>query len=125
MLHDSYRGFGGFIIEVAGRVIYHCGDTAFFEGFHEIGRRFPIDVALLPIGAYEPPSQRTVHMNPEEALVAFEQLGARFMVPMHYGTFRLSYEPLDEPPRRLLAAAQERGMTDRIAWMREGWPTVF
>lgn len=125
MLHDSHRGFGGFIIEAGNRVVYHCGDTAYFEGFEEIGRRFPIDVALLPIGAYEPPSLRSVHMNPEEALDAFVALGANCMVPMHYGTFRLSYEPLDEPPGRLLAAAQRAGLQHRIAWMQEGRPGVF
>ncbi len=125
MLHDSHRGFGGYILEVAGRVIYHCGDTAYFDGFQEIGRRFPIDVALLPIGAYEPPSLRPVHMNPEEALEAFLQLGAKVMVPMHYGTFRLSYEPLEEPLQRLLLAAQARGVLDQIVCMREGDPGVF
>lgn len=125
LLHDSHRGFGGFIIEVGGRVIYHCGDTAYFEGFEEIGRRFPVDVALLPIGAYDPPSLRAVHMNPEEALDAFLALKAKVMVPMHYGTFRLSYEPLDEPPRRLLAAASDRQMEEHIVWMQEGKPTVF
>jgi len=125
LLHDSHRGFGGFIIEVGGRVIYHCGDTAYFEGFEEIGRRFPVDVALLPIGAYDPPSLRAVHMNPEEALDAFLALKAKVMVPMHYGTFRLSYEPLDEPPRRLLAAAFSRQMEEHIVWMQEGKPTVF
>jgi L-ascorbate metabolism protein UlaG (beta-lactamase superfamily) len=125
LLHDSHRGFGGFIIEVGGRVIYHCGDTAYFEGFEEIGRRFAVDVALLPIGAYDPPSLRTVHMNPEEALDAFVALGAKVMVPMHYGTFRLSYEPLDEPPRRLLAAAHSRQMENHIVWMQEGTPTIF
>ena len=125
LLHDSHRGFGGFIIEVGGRVIYHCGDTAYFEGFEEIGRRFPVDVALLPIGAYDPPSLRAVHMNPEEALDAFLALKAKVMVPMHYGTFRLSYEPLDEPPRRLLAAAFSRQMEEHIVWMQEGKPTIF
>lgn len=125
ILHDSHRGFGGFIIEVAGKVIYHCGDTAYFEGFDEIGRRFPVDVALLPIGAYDAPSSRPVHMNPEEALEAFVKLGASFMVPMHYGTFRLSYEPLDEPPRRLLAAARTRRLQERVVWMQEGTPAVF
>ena len=125
LLHDSHRGFGGFIIEVGGRVIYHCGDTAYFDGFGEIGRRFPVDVALLPIGAYDPPSSRPVHMNPEEALEAFVALGAKVMVPMHYGTFRLSYEPLDEPPRRLLAAAVSRRLSERVVCMQEGAPVVF
>jgi len=124
-LHDSHRGFGGYIIEVGGRTIYHCGDTAFFDGFKEIGERFKIDIALLPIGAYDPPSGREVHMNPEEALQAFLDLGARRMVPMHYGSFRLSYEPPEEPLQRLLAAAKKLGIEDRVAVMTEGQPLVF
>ncbi len=125
VLHDSHRGFGGYVIEIGGRTIYHCGDTAFFDGFKEIGERFKIDLALLPIGAYDPPSGREVHMNPEQAIEAFLQLGAAQMVPMHYGSFRLSYEPLDEPPARLLAAARKHGVEDRISMMTEGQPLVF
>jgi L-ascorbate metabolism protein UlaG (beta-lactamase superfamily) len=64
-------------------------------------------------------------MNPEEALEAFIELNAQLMVPMHYGTFRLSYEPLEEPPERLRLAAQARAMQNRIAWMQEGSPMVF
>lgn len=125
VLHDSHRGFGGFVIETGGRSIFHCGDTAYFEGFKEIGQRHVIDIALLPIGAYDPPSGREVHMNPEEAIQAFFELGARRMVPMHYGTFRLSYEPLMEPPERLLACARTHGIEDRISIMTEGAPMVF
>lgn len=125
MLHDSHRGFGGYVIEVGGRCIYHCGDTAYFDGFKEIGKRFPIDVALLPIGAYDPPSGRNVHMNPEEAVRAFQDLKAKKLVPMHYGTFRLSYEPLDEPPDRLIACANDRGIGHQICIMTEGQTLVF
>lgn len=125
ILHDSHRGFGGYIIEIDGRTIFHCGDTAFFDGFKEIGERFKIDLALMPIGAYDPPSGREVHMNPEQALEAYLQLGARRMVPMHYGSFRLSYEPLDEPPARLIAAAKAHGVVDQISVMTEGKPLVF
>lgn len=125
MLHDSHRGFGGFMIEVGGRCIYHCGDTAYFDGFRKIGERHPIDIALLPIGAYDPPSGREVHMNPEEAIQAFFELGAKRMVPMHYGTFRLSYEPLGEPPERLMACARSHGIEDRITLMHEGEPLIF
>ena len=124
MLHDSHRGFGGFLIEAGGRSVFHCGDTAYFDGFKEIGRRHPIDVALLPIGAYDPPTGRDVHMNPEEAVRAFLDLGAQRMVPMHYGTFRLSYEPLNEPLTRLLACAEGHGVADRISVMTEGQPIV-
>jgi L-ascorbate metabolism protein UlaG (beta-lactamase superfamily) len=125
MLHDSHRGFGGFIIEAGGRTIFHCGDTAYFDGFKEIGERFEIDVALLPIGAYDPPSGREVHMNPEEAVQAFLDLKARRMVPMHYGTFRLSYEPMDEPPTRLREHAEKQGLAERIAFMTEGETAIF
>jgi L-ascorbate metabolism protein UlaG (beta-lactamase superfamily) len=125
ILHDTHRGFGGFIMKCGNRTIYHCGDTAYFPGFKEIGKRFDIDIALLPIGAYDPPTGREVHMNPEQAVVAFEELGAKLMVPMHYGTFRLSYEPLDEPLKRLRASARKHGVSDRIAVMTEGKPLVF
>lgn len=125
VLHDSHRGFGGYIIEVGGRTIYHCGDTAYFDGFREIGERFRIDLALLPIGAYDPPSGREVHMNPEEAVAAFLDLGAARMIPMHYGSFRLSYEPPDEPLKRLRIAARERGVEDRVTVMTEGESVVL
>ncbi len=125
MLADSHRGFGGFIIEVEGRSIFHCGDSAYFPGFAEIGKRVPVDVALLPIGAYDPPSGREVHMTPEEALRAFVELGAQTFVPMHYGTFRLSYEPAWEPPSRLIECAGSAGLLERVCFLREGEPRVF
>ncbi len=125
VLHDSHRGFGGYVIEAGGRSIFHCGDTAYFDGFNEIGERHEIDLALMPIGAYDPPSGREVHMNPEEAVRAFFELKAKRLIPMHYGTFRLSYEPLDEPPARLLACARAHGIEDRVSIMTEGQPLVF
>jgi L-ascorbate metabolism protein UlaG (beta-lactamase superfamily) len=105
-LFDTNRTlWGGFVIEGTTATIYHSGDTAYFGGFTEIGRRFPgIDVALLPIGAYDPPwFMERMHMNPEQALRAFQELGARTFVAMHWGTFKLADEPLDEPPKRLEA----------------------
>jgi L-ascorbate metabolism protein UlaG (beta-lactamase superfamily) len=125
MLADSHRGFGGFVIEVEGRSIFHCGDSAYFPGFAEIGKRFPVEIALLPIGAYDPPSGREVHMTPEEALQAFVEMGARTFVPMHYGTFRLSYEPAWEPPSRLIECASAEGLLERVCFLREGEPRVF
>ncbi|MFZ0712516.1 MAG: MBL fold metallo-hydrolase [Terrimicrobiaceae bacterium] len=125
ILHDSHRGFGGFILEYAGRTIFHCGDTAYFDGLKEIGARANIEIALLPIGAYEAPTKRDVHMTPEQAVQAFRDLRARTMIPMHFGTFRLSYEPLSEPPRRLLEKALELQLLDKIRLLNEGEPTVF
>ena len=118
---DTHRGFGGYVLTSPGAPsIYHSGDTAFFQGFEEIARRLHPNIALLPIGAYSPDSYRAVHTSPEEALQAFIHLGAQTMIPMHYNTFRLSYEPMDEPLTRLLAAARHAGLTDRIAPLTEG-----
>lgn len=125
VLHDSHRGFGGFHIQYAGRSVFHCGDSAWFEGFTEIGERLPVEIALLPIGAYEAPTKRDVHMNPEQAIDAFLQLQAQTLVPMHFGTFRLSYEPLHEPPERLIRHGAARQVIDRIRILKEGEPTVF
>jgi L-ascorbate metabolism protein UlaG (beta-lactamase superfamily) len=125
VLHDKHRGFGGFLIEYMGRTLYHCGDSAWFEGFREIGERSSIDIALLPIGAYDAPTGRDVHMNPEEALRAFQDLKAGLMIPMHYGTFRLGFEPLMEPPDRLLSHARNLGIDHRIRILREGESLVI
>lgn len=126
MLHDSHRGFGGFLIEFAGRSILHCGDSAYAKGvFPGIADRANVEIALLPIGAYDAPTKRNVHMNPEEALVAFGELRAQKLIPMHYGSFRLSYEPPDEPPERLIGRATELGCLDKIHLLTEGQPVLF
>ena len=122
MIHDTYRQFGGFLIQRHGRTIYHCGDSSFFDGFREIGSRGAIDVAILPIGAYDAPSGRQVHMNPEEALEAFEMLGASTMIPMHFATFPLGSEPVEEPSERLMKEIKVRGIEDRVRTLDEGLP---
>ena len=125
-VHDVHRGFGGFILRPkSGTLVYHSGDSAYFDGFHEIGRRFDIDVALLPIGAYLPVSGRGVHMTPEESLAAFRDLSASKMVPMHYRTFPLTREPLDEPLHRLMLASSAHGVRHKISVLEEGEPAVF
>jgi L-ascorbate metabolism protein UlaG (beta-lactamase superfamily) len=117
-LADSNRAlWGGFVIESGGVSIYHSGDTAYFAGFAEIGRRFPqIDAALLPIGAYDPEwFMSKQHMNPADALRAFQDLGARKVVAMHWGTFKLTDEPLDEPPALFRQGAANLGLADGVA----------
>jgi L-ascorbate metabolism protein UlaG (beta-lactamase superfamily) len=64
-------------------------------------------------------------MNPEEAVQAFLELGARTLVPMHYGTFRLGYEPMDEPPERLRSSARARGVEKNVIVLTEGQPVVL
>ncbi len=125
VLHDEHRGFGGFVLEHQGRRIYHAGDTAYFGGFRDIGRRCQPEIALLPIGAYYPDSFREVHMGPDEAHQSFLDLGAKWLVPMHFGAFKLSFEDMDEPPRWLEEIAAENGLSDQLKILEEGVPEVF
>lgn len=120
MFNDTHRGYGGYVIEASGHSIYHSGDTAYFPGFTEIGQRLHPQVALLPIGAYFPDSYRTVHTSPEEAIRAFVEVGAEWMVPMHFGTFNLGREPMDEPPQRLMAEAARLGISSKVKILEEG-----
>jgi L-ascorbate metabolism protein UlaG (beta-lactamase superfamily) len=120
MFNDTHRGFGGYVVEGGGHSVYHSGDTAYFNGFTEIGRRLNPQVALLPIGAYFPDTYRAVHTSPEEAVQAFRDVGAEWMIPMHYGTFRLGREPMDEPVQRLVADAVRLGIEERVRILVEG-----
>ena len=124
-LHDSHRGYGGFVLEHQGRKIYHAGDSAYFDGFAEIGKKLAPEIALLPIGAYHPDSFRQVHMGPDEAMQAFKDLRAKTLVPMHYGTFKLSFEDMDEPPRWLREIAASQNLLKRLKILDEGRPRVF
>ncbi len=114
--------WGGFVIEGSAATLYHAGDSAYFGGFREIGRRFELDAALLPIGAYDPGwFMLRQHMDPEQALQAFEDLGARTFVAMHWGTFKLADEPLDEPPVRVERERVRRGLPgDRVRVLAVG-----
>ena len=111
-LGDRNRAlWGGFVVEGSSATVYHSGDTAYFPGFSEIGQRFAIDAALLPIGAYDPRwFMLAVHMDPAQALQAFLDLRAGTFLAMHWGTFKLADEPLDEPPRLLEEERVRRGL---------------
>ncbi|HUG54847.1 MAG TPA: MBL fold metallo-hydrolase [Vicinamibacteria bacterium] len=112
------RLWAGFVVEGRTRRFYHAGDTGYFGGFAQIAARLgPIGLAALPIGAYRPVEMmRPVHMDPEEAVRAALDLGTGHALAMHFGTFDLTDEPLDEPPSRFLAEAARRGLGDR-AWV--------
>jgi L-ascorbate metabolism protein UlaG (beta-lactamase superfamily) len=125
ILKDSHRGYGGYVLRAGKHSVYHAGDTAYFAGFREIGRRLAPELALLPIGAYDPPSFRNVHTSPGDAARAFLDLKARWMVPMHYGTFRLSHEPLEEPLQLLQQEARAAGIEDRVVVLEEGVTRFF
>ena len=118
--HFSARGpfdrnralWGGFLIEIGGYRILHAGDSGYGPHFAEIGSRLgPSDLALLPIGAYEPRwFMKDIHMNPAEAVQAHLDLAARRSIAMHFGTFQLTPEGIDEPVRELEKALRERGV---------------
>ena len=103
--------WGSWLLDSGSRRWYFGGDSGYFHGFAEIGRRFSPDIALLPIGAYEPRwFMRYQHMDPGEAVQAFRDLGARWMAGMHWGTFDLTDEPVDLAPRALEQVVREEGL---------------
>ena len=101
------------------RRFYFGGDTGYFSGFAAIGERLgPFDLAALPIGAYEPRAMmQQSHLNPEEAVAASVDVRARRLLGIHFGTFDLTDEPLDEPPRLAREAARQRGLEDDALWV--------
>lgn len=126
--HFSGRGFAdrdrtlwcGWALRAGSRAVWFAGDTGLHPEFATIGERAgPFDVALMPVGAYEPRwFMRPVHMNPEDAVQAFQALRvANAMVPMHWGTFKLTDEPMAEPPVRTVAAWRAAGLPDDALWV--------
>jgi L-ascorbate metabolism protein UlaG (beta-lactamase superfamily) len=114
------RLWSGFLFEAAEGVAYHAGDSAMSDDvFRAIADRSPpIDWAMLPIGAYEPTwFMSSQHMGPEEAGRAWEMLGARTLVAMHWGTFKLTDEPVGEPPRRIRTWFEAKGYAENRLWV--------
>lgn len=109
------RLWGSWLIESANRKVFFAGDSGYFPGFAEIGRKFgPIDAALLPIGAYEPRWFMSVyHIDPDEAVKAFRELRARVLIPQQWGVFDLTDEPMDLPARDYRKAAERAGLTEQ------------
>lgn len=129
--HFSARGIGdrnatlwcGWTIEADSARVYFAGDTALHPDFGDIGAKLgPFDLQLIPIGAYEPRwFMRSVHMNPEDAIAAYRAIvekssHASACVPIHWGTFRLTDEPMDEPPRLFRELWQRAGFDDSLLW---------
>lgn len=116
----------GYVLEADGQRAYFAGDTAYHPEFGAIGERLgPFDLVMMPIGAYDPRwFMHVVHVNPDEAVQALADLQlAHPEVPLplvlgiHWGTFRLTDEPMDEPPRRTAALWRERGWPDDRLWI--------
>jgi len=118
-LFDTNRTLWGGYVFSGERTVYFAGDTARFEGFREIGERSgPLDVALLPIGAYEPEwFMRPQHLTPEDAGEAFLDSGARLLAAIHWGTYVLADEATDAPPRRLETWWNQEKRDGREIWI--------
>jgi N-acyl-phosphatidylethanolamine-hydrolysing phospholipase D len=133
--HFSSRGLGdrnrtlwcGYALEIRGARAYFAGDTAYHPEFGAIGTRCgPFDFVMIPIGAYDPRwFMRIVHVDPEEAVqvyrdIAGAQPGSRpgpLMLGLHWGTFRLTDEPMDEPPKRTISCWRAAGLDENRLWI--------
>jgi L-ascorbate metabolism protein UlaG (beta-lactamase superfamily) len=108
---DNYRGYNAYLLERDGRRVLFSGDTAMTGDFAVAQRFGPIDLAIMSIGCYNP--WIATHCTPEEAVQMAETVAARFVLPMHHQTFRLSFEPFAEPIERFERALRES--PERIA----------
>jgi L-ascorbate metabolism protein UlaG (beta-lactamase superfamily) len=109
-LFDAFeRLWASWVIEAQGKRIFFAGDTGYAKHFKEIGDKYgQFDLALIPIGAYEPRwFMKPYHVNPEESVKIHQDINARYSVAMHWGTFILTDEPLDEPPLKLAEALKK------------------
>jgi N-acyl-phosphatidylethanolamine-hydrolysing phospholipase D len=113
------RLWAGWVVAGQTRRFYHTGDTGYSPEFAKVGERLgPFDLAAVPIGAYRPAAMmQFVHTTPEEALRIGLDVRARRIVAMHFGTFDLADEPLDEPPQRFRREAERRGLEHDRAWI--------
>jgi len=121
--HLRYTKSNAYLIRQEGSgSVYFCSDSSYGPHFQEVGNLGPIDLALLPIGCYEPRwLLKNQHMTPTEAICAFEDLKARHMVPIHYGTFRITLEPLEAPAEWLENILLSRpDLSDRIHPLKPG-----
>jgi L-ascorbate metabolism protein UlaG (beta-lactamase superfamily) len=103
LVTDRHRGYGGYLLRKEGHIILFAGDTAYTDVLAQAAGGSRVDLAILPIGAYDPWIYN--HASPEQAWSMFRALDATYVLPIHHSTFRLSREPMDEPIRRFLAAA--------------------
>ncbi|HRH43969.1 MAG TPA: MBL fold metallo-hydrolase, partial [Pyrinomonadaceae bacterium] len=114
------RLWGGFIIQSDSTTIYFSGDTGYGGHFRELAEIFPkIDYFIVGIGAYSPDFvMKEIHQNPSEAFQGFLDSKAKYLIPMHYGTFDLTNEPPNEPLRLLFQKADELGITKKIKTLK-------
>jgi L-ascorbate metabolism protein UlaG (beta-lactamase superfamily) len=111
---DKYRGYNGYVISREGRKIIFGGDTAWSTSFRDLRKNGPYDLAIMPIGAYQP--WVCSHCTPEQAVQMANDAGAHHFLPVHFKTFAFGREGVSEPVERLQAAIEP----ERIAWRDVG-----
>lgn len=108
------------------KTVYFAGDTGLFDGFKEIGNYSQIDVALLPVGAYRPRwFMESHHMSPDDAVLAMAMLGSTEMIPIHWGSFRMALDGVEEPKDVLLGQSGNSSLKERIHVLENGGKYVF
>jgi L-ascorbate metabolism protein UlaG (beta-lactamase superfamily) len=114
--------WGSYLVRTAsGPTVFISGDTAYFDGFDQIGEEFDIDLAVFNVGAYEPRwFMAQSHIDPRETVQAFRELNAKRLAIMHWGTFRLGDEPVHFPPRHIREEMRRVGLADRLVEWRHG-----
>ena len=119
--------WGSFLIKIAGgKTIYISGDTAYFRGFREIGSEFDIDLAIINLGAYSHGTTWWMsHLNPYQAVRAFQDLQAKQLMIVHWGSYSLTSEPVHFPPIHLKPELEKAGLTDRWVHLNHGETLVY
>jgi L-ascorbate metabolism protein UlaG (beta-lactamase superfamily) len=113
------RLWSGWTVAGRSKRLYFAGDTGYYEGLRAIGARLgPFDLAAVPIGAYVPAAiMKASHTSPEEALQVLADVRGRHFIPIHWGTFDLAEEPIEEPPKRLLDETRRLGLDASRVWI--------
>ena len=113
--------WAGWVLETEGFRFFFAGDTGYSKDFKNLGEKFgQFDLAAIPIGAYEPRwFMKDAHVNPEEAVMIHQDINARYSVGIHWGTFILTDEPVEEPPKRLLVALEKAGISEENFFVME------
>ena len=117
---DTVRGYNAYLLTKKGKTILFAGDTGYSQTFAEKSKGRELLVSFLPITAYKPDWFRRNHLTPEEALQILQETHSQFMIPIHWGTFILSHEPLDEPIERLKTEATRLGIPDKVVILKHG-----
>jgi L-ascorbate metabolism protein UlaG (beta-lactamase superfamily) len=118
--NDEDRGYNSYLLSKNGITILFAGDTGYSNIFGEKGKEQKLSLAFFPISAYKPDWFQANHATPEQALQMFLESGAQYMIPIHWGTFILSHEPLEEPLEKLKAEAGRLGIEERVIILKHG-----